>query len=149
MSEVPHRLAVVIVAVWSAAQAIALVRALLPLPPPIGAHVPWRMFSDPSPVDRTLTAEGRAADGTWIEIPLQRYFRHTRGATGERAYEYSAIVFEPGHLAERQAFARWLALRMAEDGRPVDKVRLVRRWRDLRDGATGSATIGQYRVDDG
>ncbi|MBZ5712541.1 hypothetical protein [Nannocystis pusilla] len=149
MSEVPHRLAVGIVGVWLAAQAIALVRGLSPLPPPLGAHMPWRMFSDPSPIDRTLTAEGRAADGTWVTIPLERYFRHTRGATGERAYEFSAIVFEPGHLAERHAFARWLAARMAEDGQPVDKVRLVRRWRDLRDGSTGVATIGQYPVGDG
>ncbi|MFY0531456.1 hypothetical protein [Nannocystis pusilla] len=36
MSEQPHRLAVVVVAVWLAAQAIALVRGLLPLPPPLG-----------------------------------------------------------------------------------------------------------------
>ncbi|WAS99149.1 hypothetical protein [Nannocystis punicea] len=149
MSEQPHRLAVVVVAVWLSVQAIALLRGLLPLPPPWGAHLPWRMFSDPSPLERTLTAEGRAADGTWVPIPLERYFEHTRGATGERAYEYSATVFEPGRLRERQVFAEWLAERMAADGRPIDKVRLIRRWRDLRDDSTGAATIGQYRVDGG
>ncbi|MFZ6184599.1 hypothetical protein [Nannocystis pusilla] len=149
MSEQPHRLAVVVVAVWLAAQAIALIRGLLPLPPPLGAHLPWRMFSDPSPFERTLTAEGRTSDGTWVPIPLERYFRHTRGATGERAYEYSAIVFESGRLRERQAFAAWLAARMAADGQPIDKVRLVRGWIDLRDGSTGAATVGQYRVGGG
>lgn len=149
MSERPHKLAVAVVAVWLTVQAVALVRGLLPLPPPLGAHVPWRMFSDPSPLDRTLIAEGRAAGGQWVEIPLERYFQHTRGATGERAYEYSAIVLEPDRLAERHAFARWLARRMAEGGRPIDKVRLVRRWVDLRDGSPGSATIGQYPVGDG
>lgn len=129
-----------VVAVWLAGQAFMLARGLT------GGHLPWRMFSDPSPIERTLRAEGLTAAEVWIEVPLERYFKHTRGATGERAYDFSKIVFEADHLAERHAFARWLAGRMAEEGTPVRKVRLIRRWRDLRDGTMGEAQIGQYRV---
>lgn len=131
-----------VVAVWLAAHAIAVGRGLA------GGHLPWRMFSDPSPVEHRLRAEGLTRAGVWIEVPLARYFEHTRGATDERAYDFSTIVFAPGHLAERHAFARWLAARMAADGTPVRKVRLIRRWRDVRDNTAGERRIGQYRVAD-
>lgn len=148
MSERPQRVAAVVIALWAGAQAAALLRGLLPLPAPWATHLPWRMFSEPSPIEATIHAEGLTAEGRWVTIPLERYFRHSRGATGERAYDFSTIVSEPGHLAERQAFARWLAGRMAADGTPLRKVRLLQRWRDLRDGSTGERRIGQYRVDD-
>lgn len=149
MSAPPSRLARAAVALWIAAQGVMLVRAALPLPRPWGGRVPWRMFTSMGPYEPTIAAAGTTTAGAELEIPLDRWFQFTRGATGQRACDLSLVLLTPGHTGERAAFARWLAAQMAGDGVQLREVRLIRRDLDLRTGEVRVRTIGRFEVDDG
>jgi len=82
-------------------------------------------------------------------IPLERWFRFTRGSTGQRVYELSPILTGPGHRAERAAFAGWLSGQMAAEGVRLREVRLIRRDRDLYSGQVHDRKIGRFEVGDG
>jgi hypothetical protein len=137
-----------VVAAWALAQALALLRPVVPLPPPWSGTLPWNMFSEPRPDVVTLRAEGRTPAGDWVEIPLDRWYRYARGATGQRLCDTSRYLREPGHDGERRAFAAWLAARMADDGAPVRAVRLVRRTRTLADGRVRERRILHWTADE-
>lgn len=146
LSEEPSRLGRVVVALWLGVHALALLRGLSPLPAPWSGPLPWRMFTAPRAVETEILAEGRDAAGRPVEIPLRRWFRFTRGATDEPLYEESRILREPGHQAERAAFARWLAARMADDGVTLREVRLLQR--RTRGARTRMRTLGRFEVGD-
>lgn len=149
MSDRPSRFARAAVALWIAAQVVMLVRAALPLERPWGGRVPWRMFTTIGPTESTIVAEGTTTAGETVAIPLERWFRFTRGSTGQRVYELSPILTAPGHRAERAAFAGWLSGQMAADGVRLREVRLIRRDRDLYSGQVHDRRIGRFEVGDG
>lgn len=137
-------------ALWIAAQVVIVLRVILPLPRPWGGgRVPWRMFTGLPGEAVTIVAEGVTPDGARVAIPIDRWFRFTRGATEQRAYALSTFLLTPGHRAERAAFARWLADRMAEDGTPLREVTLIRRHRDLFEGTVRAVRLGRFEVGDG
>lgn len=150
MSDRPSWFARAAVALWIAAQAVMLARVALPLERPWGGgHVPWRMFTTISRTESTIVAEGTTTAGEVVAIPLERWFRFTRGSTGQRVLDLSPILMSPGHREERAAFARWLAARMAEEGVRLREVRLIRRDRDLYTDAVRERRIGRFEVGDG
>ncbi len=147
MSAPPSRFARAAVALWIAAQAVMLIRAALPLERPWGGRVPWRMFTGLPVIEARIVAEGTTAAGEVVEIPLDRWFRFTRGATGQRTCDLNNILLTSGHADERAAFARWLAAQMAADGVRLREVRLARRELDLRSGQRRVRPIGRFEVE--
>ncbi len=143
--QLPPRFARVVVVVWIVANAGMVIRGLVPAPRPWPASLPWSMFLTPSAVEARTVAEGLDSSGRWLEIPLDRYFHFTRGWTDRRVPDTSKFLVRPGHRAERAAFARWLAARMAADGRPVRAVRLRRQWTE--DGVLHTRARGRFEVD--
>ncbi|MCB9569767.1 MAG: hypothetical protein H6710_21535 [Myxococcales bacterium] len=144
----PTLLACLVIALWSLAQLSALVRGLLPEGAPGARTLPWNMFSTPRAVQIDVRAEGRRADGAWVEIPLDRYFHFTRGATGQRLYMSSRILTTPGHREERRRFALWLAARVAAEGAPVVEVRLIRESTSLATHEVKRRVLGRFETGD-
>jgi hypothetical protein len=109
---------------------------------------PWPMFSRARPVERRLEAVGFAADGTERPIPLAELFRYTAGFTPMRAYDASGSLFDrPEREPERQAFARFLARKMAERGLPVARVELAWRYLNLSTGASYRVVVSHDRIE--
>jgi hypothetical protein len=101
------------------------------------------MFRVPPGVDHALRVEVRVGDA-WEVAALDRWIDYSRGATGERLTDNHPVFFDPARSGEREAFARWVMARLAEDGRAVDELRLIRRSHDVRSGQVREHTVGRY-----
>jgi len=143
VSTARRRWANVVIAGWIGVQGLAVLRAVLPLPPPWAGELPWEMFRVPRGVDHELRVELRVG-AVWTEEPLARWFGYTRGATGERVIDNHPAFFDPGRRGEREAFARWLIARLSDEGRVFDELRLIRRSRDPGRGKVRERVVGRY-----
>lgn len=143
VSAARRRWANVVIAGWIGAQGLAILRAVLPLPERWAGELPWEMFRAPTGVDHRLRAEVRV-EGAWVEVPLERWFGYTRGSTSERVIDNHPVFFDPGRRSEREAFARWLIARLADDGWAFSELRLIRHSHDIRGGQVREHVVGRY-----
>ena len=137
----------IVIAIWLAVQIGAVARTLLPLPKPYGrSKLPWGMFREPAIESRTVFVEGTTVDGESIDVPLDELFRYTRGATDLPVYENTRVLIRGHQQAEREAFARWLSVRMWERGVNLATVRIRARYEHVRTGAVRFVELGTFDV---
>jgi hypothetical protein len=141
-----RRRANIIIALFLLIHVVVVVRAAAPLPDRARAPWPWGMFSFRVPWERDLRATGIDRSGARHELPLDRIFGYTDGATGLYAYHHLAYLDDPARTAAQAAFAAYLARRMAELDVELSAVDL--RWvgTNLETGQTAEQVIGTFDV---
>ncbi len=135
-----------IIALFISIQVALVLRGALPWPGKGLTPWPWSMFDRANPWERVLRAAGTDRAGARRELPLERVFGYTGGATTLYAYQNVDYLDDPTKTAERAEFAAFLARRMAELGIELSTVDL--RWLSTHvvTGETDEQFIGTFDV---